>query len=287
MIKIDFPEPTTSAEWQGWRQECETATRELVTAVAEGGPVEIQDKFYRRAAIKKQVYFAKDGPFRGKCAYCECWITNLQHHGDVEHFRPKKGVTDLDGHPVFVPDGEGDATIEHRGYYWLAYDWRNLLPSCNGCNRASQVRDSATGEQRLVGKQNRFPVAGRRAWKPDHALAEEQPLLIHPVEEDPSAHLEVVIETGMMAAKTPRGQACIDVFGLNLRDRLPEERRRAMDAIKLLILELMMSDDPEEQRACRERLARIEQGLEGNYTLAARALIENRRALLQRDAPRR
>jgi hypothetical protein len=284
VIKVDFPEPADRAEWQRWREECEAATRELVAAVAEGNPVEIHDRLYRRPSIKKEVYFAKDGPFRGKCAYCECWITGLQHHGDVEHFRPKKGATDLDGQPVFVPDGDGDgeARIEHHGYYWLAYDWRNLLPSCNGCNRSSQVRDSVTGEERLVGKQNRFPVAGKRAWKPDHDLSEEQPLLIHPVDEDPSAHLEVVLETGMMAPRTPRGQACIDVFGLNLRDRLPEERRKVMDTVKLLILELMMSDDPERRRACRERLARIEQGHEGNYTLAARALIDHRRALLER-----
>ena len=24
--------------------------------------------------------------------------------------------------------------IEHPGYFWLAYNWKNLLPSCQNCN---------------------------------------------------------------------------------------------------------------------------------------------------------
>ncbi len=38
---------------------------------------------------------------------------------DVEHYRPKNAVADT----------------EHEGYWWLAMDWTNLLPSCIDCNR--------------------------------------------------------------------------------------------------------------------------------------------------------
>jgi uncharacterized protein (TIGR02646 family) len=66
--------------------------------------------------------------YRNKCAYCECF----EPEPEVEHYRPKKGVTQLPGHP---------------GYYWLCYEWSNLMPSCHDCNK------SAT-------KGNHFPVYG-------------------------------------------------------------------------------------------------------------------------------
>jgi hypothetical protein len=59
----------------------------------------------------------------GKCAFCECKVTH-QQYGDVEHFRPKKGYKQKDGDPLGRP-----------GYYWLAYEWTNLLVSCQICNQ--------------------------------------------------------------------------------------------------------------------------------------------------------
>ena len=56
--------------------------------------------------------------FVNKCAYCESSLVGGDM--DVEHYRPKGGVSE-------VPD--------HSGYYWLAYDWENLVASCSFCNR--------------------------------------------------------------------------------------------------------------------------------------------------------
>jgi uncharacterized protein (TIGR02646 family) len=84
--------------------------------------------------------------FLGKCAYCEVQFV-LDQTGDVEHFRPKAGVVD-----------EHDQRVDHPGYYWLAYEWSNLLPSCSKCNRLTKTKDG-----RRVGKGERFPVMGRRA----------------------------------------------------------------------------------------------------------------------------
>ncbi|MEF9674035.1 hypothetical protein QNM99_25505 [Pseudomonas sp. PCH446] len=39
---------------------------------------------------------------------------------DVEHYRPKGAVSEDASHP---------------GYWWVAMDWDNLLPSCIDCNR--------------------------------------------------------------------------------------------------------------------------------------------------------
>jgi hypothetical protein len=29
---------------------------------------------------------------------------------------------------------KGGKSVEHPGYFWLAYHWKNLLPSCAFCN---------------------------------------------------------------------------------------------------------------------------------------------------------
>ena len=68
-----------------------------------------------------------------KCAFCESKITHIAY-GDVEHFRPKAGYRQEPKDPLVRP-----------GYYWLAYEWSNLLFCCQLCN------------QRFKG--NHFPLA--------------------------------------------------------------------------------------------------------------------------------
>jgi hypothetical protein len=63
--------------------------------------------------------------YKGKCAYCEQYCK-----AEIEHYRPKKAVTEDRG---------------HAGYYWLCYSWSNLLPSCRYCNTEG-------------GKGNQFPI---------------------------------------------------------------------------------------------------------------------------------
>lgn len=58
-----------------------------------------------------------------KCAYCECDLTG--DYGAVEHYRPKKGWQE-----------KHHDTLHEPGYYWLAYEWNNLLCSCDKCNRS-------------------------------------------------------------------------------------------------------------------------------------------------------
>ena len=78
------------------------------------------------------------------------------HHiayGDVEHYRPKAGYRQDAEDPLGRP-----------GYYWLAYEWSNLLFCCQICN------------QRF--KRNLFPLVdpARRAETHHDDLSSEQPL---------------------------------------------------------------------------------------------------------------
>ena len=134
-----------------------------------------------------------------KCGYCEA---NLLHvgYGDVEHYRPKNGFRQARG-----------ARLEKPGYYWLAYTWRNLLFSCKRCNGGH--------------KRNYFPLANHatgRAHSHHDDPRQEQPLLLHPAHDDPAVHIG--FQQAVAVAKTPRGQATIDLCGLNRKFTL--ERRR-------------------------------------------------------------
>ena len=147
---------------------------------------------YRSADVKR----ALDEIFHGKCAYCESFYAKTQPV-DVEHYRPKGKVDDADG---------------HRGYWWLAMDWENLVPSCIDCNRKrkqhtpkpdeqgsmvalNEQGDFARGDTLNTGKQSAFPLATdspRAAWDANIKnvdISLEKRLLLDPTRDTPDDHL--------------------------------------------------------------------------------------------------
>jgi hypothetical protein len=122
--------------------------------------------------------------FNGKCAYCDARF-DIVAWGDVEHYRPKRKVTDENG-----------VAIDHPGYYWLAYDLNNLLPSCQLCNQAK-------------GKGNRFPLRDerKRLSKPCRSdrLNVEEPLLFNAYLHEPARHLEFLPGANNNSPGTSRG----------------------------------------------------------------------------------
>jgi uncharacterized protein (TIGR02646 family) len=191
--------------------------------------------------------------FHGKCAYCETFYASV-HPLDVEHYRPKGAIA-------------GEDT--HRGYWWLAADWDNLLPSCIDCNRKRRqitVGQDATGgdmddmladrgAQPVVstGKKDSFPLAseGTRATADSDSLTAEKPLLLNPCTDQPTEHLRYFFDTDktvslvLPAAATPnsafsdadglsqKGQTSVDVYGLN-RLRLVQGRTRVLRHLEFL-----------------------------------------------------
>lgn len=148
--------------------------------------------------------------FHGKCAFCESKYARTAPT-DIMHFRPKGGV--VDAQPA-LPDH----------YWWLAADWANLYPSCPNCNRMQRHQ---VGEEKVAtGKGGRFPILGERAPLEGGAeeLAAELPLLLDPCDsnDDPEGHL-LYDESGMVFSETERGQASIEIYGLN-RNELVEAR---------------------------------------------------------------
>jgi hypothetical protein len=124
MIRLTIGEPT-SAAWKKWRADCKQQTQADIDTYRPGDSVLVKDQLYKR---EKMFFIGADGPFNAKCAFCETSISN--HYGDVEHYRPKGGVQNQRRQWVRVRIKS--RTIKHPGYFWLAYDWQNLMPACSG-----------------------------------------------------------------------------------------------------------------------------------------------------------
>ena len=143
MIHIDFEVPTDEG-WLAWVRRARAARRECLQPGLENPASKINDRIYKeqRALLLNA--------FHKKCAYCESPIPANLRWGDIDHYRPKGRVTDQDGTPVFSKQKR------HKGYYWLAYRWENLLPCCPACNRPGTGPDGLNS-----GKWDRFPTANK------------------------------------------------------------------------------------------------------------------------------
>lgn len=187
--------------------------------------------------------------FHGKCAYCE---SELGDNLDVEHFRPKGGVT-----------GE----LAHPGYWWLAHDWTNLLPSCTPCNQTRRqhiVTEAMTVEEFTnlmakrakdsYGKANQFPIAGIRATSASGNLEHEKPDLIDPTREDPepffrwskTGRYSVVLARPADPVENSRALSTINVFALN-RMNLVQSRTSILTELRFQAEEII--EDLEEDIA--------------------------------------
>jgi hypothetical protein len=146
--------------------------------------------------------------FDQHCAYCECDLLS-DNPGAVEHYRPKNPVLDDQTHP---------------GYFWLAYEATNYLPTCTRCNSA---------------KSNFFPLApgSPRATAPGEEK-NEQPLLLNPwlLGADLEKHLAFVSagtdQAGPVAKGiSEEGKESVKRLGLNRPELVPKrlyEQERAV-----------------------------------------------------------
>lgn len=149
---------------------------ELLDIATNKAKDNIKDSIYRepydnpdekRSRVEDQLALS----YFNKCGYCERLCK-----ADIEHYRPKKKVN--------------DDTV-HDGYYWLCYEWTNLLPACVKCNRDG-------------GKHSKFPIIGTRVYDPsflpdtnlnlseskaqNNPLVAEIPFLLHPEVDNPETY---------------------------------------------------------------------------------------------------
>jgi hypothetical protein len=129
--------------------------------MAETDPEKRAELINKRQAKWTALRAAFEGASAGKCWYTECKSPGADN--DIDHFRPKLGVKEDKRHP---------------GYYWLAFNWRNMRLSCQRANRLR--RNPETGVS--GGKADHFPLLpeGVRALGPGDNLSAERPALLDP-----------------------------------------------------------------------------------------------------------
>jgi uncharacterized protein (TIGR02646 family) len=223
-------------------------TAEADRQAFEGGErtFKFDSSIYGAKSVKSALINAQ----HDKCAFCESKVSHIAH-GDVEHYRPKGGIRQNDSDP-----------LEQPGYFWLAYVWENLFFACQLCNQSF--------------KKNMFPLADpiRRARSHLDDLTAEQPMLIHPADEDPSALIGFREEIAFPIDDNPRAHATIEVLGLN-REAMAEHRRdHLMPFIRLRQALPLLPPDSEE---AGDILAFFEQAVlpRSQYSSMIRALLSN------------
>jgi uncharacterized protein (TIGR02646 family) len=187
-------------------------------------------KVYKDPSVKR----ALESLFHGKCAYCESTYGET-HPVEVEHWRPKKQVEHPNGKKALP------------GYYWLAADWNNLLPSCIHCNRSSHHRIPPNYDVPVkLGKGNRFPLRNESTRaKTKGREIHEDPLLLNPCRDQPEEFLVFPFDEtrrGIVQARPDRigqpqyskAETSIEVYGLN-REGLVRAREARFLEIALIV----------------------------------------------------
>lgn len=218
MIKIDksnhIPDVLTGSR----ASDARNAIDDMIQQGVQPDSYDFDSNIYNGRGIKTQLVQDQNN----KCAYCE--ITMAGDYGVVEHYRPKTGWKENDSDQLHKP-----------GYYWLAYDWTNLLCSCDKCNS-------------LARKGNLFPLrdpAMRDINNKD--ISNEVPLIINPTLEDPGQFLRfnkyMAVAAEIDGIESDKGRKTIDTFDLNgriptksvpARTDLLEERKLKWDKAKAL-----------------------------------------------------
>jgi hypothetical protein len=242
---VRYVERSTTNEPPSLAGPCDAVEAEMAAArrfYETFDPLEPKAKGYDFQKYKEiDVTHALRSMFHNKCAYCE---DDLGDGLEVEHFRPKGGVT---GEPT------------HKGYWWLAHHWTNLLPSCVPCNQGRRqhlvteemteydvLKLSAKRARKSHGKANQFPIGGTRAFCDADDLEAEQPMLIDPTREDPAPffhwsrakHVSVVLAAPLGPLEGERALSSIGVFALN-RSNLVKSRTKILSVLRFDAEEIM------------------------------------------------
>jgi hypothetical protein len=191
----------------------------LTTIIASPTQTKVSPDFYKgkkenpNGTIEFTVRDSLKSIYKNKCAYCE----KLSHAPKIDHHRPKGKVV-----------GAGNL---NNGYYWLCYEWTNLLPSCTDCNSI----EAKSSKYPLTGNRNNThpihgnpPVTNSAFFVYDSAFnTGEQPLLLHPEYSIPENNF-TFDKQGKIFGSTPEGLSTVEILKLDNSD-LNGWRRKIYD----------------------------------------------------------
>ena len=203
----------------------------------------------------KDVRAKLDKLYNNKCAYCEQKIPE-GYSARIDHFRPKNRIKGVEN---------------HKGYYWLGYEWTNLLPTCEKCNikksnkfplsenESTRISDNLELEGFLQNKKFIF-----EKFKLEK-LEKENRLLLNPEIDKVEDHL-YFLPTGEIKYLTEKGEKSIEVYDLN-RNSLIIERRSIIDDIICEIIDIFSNYQEHKDLLRKFFLDKIEYTEASEYSL--------------------
>lgn len=263
----------------GWAQRAQRALGELrreveqaaETARLEGGDVRAARRKAVKSGLKVQSRVDVWRSLRQTLAtrgYGKCWYSESRDptaDKNVDHFRPKGRVAE---------------DPSHEGYWWLAFEWRNLRYASQWCNQRRNDTFNATSG----GKGDQFPllVAGSRAYSETDDCTLEDVELLDPADPD-DWRLLTFVPTGMPLPVSPKGTrehrraaTSIKVYHLHGVE-LVRARQCIAQQIKLIVedletLRVRLSKDRFLRRFYLRRIVELRSRIQESATFSAAAL---------------
>ena len=175
--------------------------------------------------------------YNNKCAYCEGIANSAKFKSRIDHFRPKNGIKEIEN---------------HKGYFWLGYEWTNLLPTCETCNREkwnkfplekgkedTRISDDLVKEGFI--KNNEFIFENFKIEN----LEREKRLLLNPEIDQVEKYLYFLPTGEIKHLLTDKGEKLgkksIEVYNLN-RKSLISERKTIIDNLYKEIIDIFIRD---------------------------------------------
>lgn len=190
------PKDLIDSKWKGLRD----------AVILEKNNHKSNSKCYRDTTLD-----SLDTLYSGKCAFCE---RDRGTELEVDHYRPKK-------ERVIQNDPDN-----HTGYYWLTYEWSNLIPVCSICNRKKSTKFPILTVGTRIKSHIHIGSSGTPVNCYDQSILNtiELPLIINPeTDTTPSSHFSYSPD-GLIKPRTRNGASTIEICDLNrknlVRDRI-------------------------------------------------------------------
>jgi uncharacterized protein (TIGR02646 family) len=185
-----------------------------------------------------------------KCGYCER-RRDMTRESDIDHFRPKAEITQ---------------SPQHKGYWWLAYEWKNLLFCCRHCNQSYKL--------------NHFPILdeAKRVSSETQPLSDESAYLIDPCSDDDlEDYFIYYVNNGAKKVyilprpddpwNRAKADKTIELLQLN-RDELLDERATCVKTLSLLAQKMHAALQIRDRQMMDEAAAEIREQTESSQTFA-------------------
>jgi uncharacterized protein (TIGR02646 family) len=193
----------------------------------------INESIYRHPTVKTALIDMQSE----KCCFCEANV-KATSDGDVEHFRPKKAIFDQKQNGLKWP-----------GYFWLSYEWSNLMFSCQNCNQRE--------------KKNHFPLRSEKTRANPRKMncSKERPLFIDPSDPKDNPAKYIGFKGGIPVAINGnlRGYTTIKRLGLGRSslNNLRKDKLTALHALEKLLVIAENGNDEEVTKECKKEFVKL------------------------------